>query len=241
MLSRSSKDDNEAQFLITKSSTVSDVFNGPDTMIAIFNFLVEAEPKSRHQLGVLSEVCRKWAEVAHGDMYWKGIMRTLLPWSVPEDDDKPISSSRRLVVEQGRCVTERGFRCLNAGIGQKDLTRWGRLSLSIEIFDKVSGTRLYWTTQKNLEPITQCFQDGCLPSVNILISEGRGGEHRNISIPKNGFQTLADAFEARYISCVPPSTLPTLCERIFVVSIYGHMYSRLGTNWHILNYPFSNP
>lgn len=237
MKSDSPKPDREAHFLMTKSSAVSDVFNGRDTIIAIFNFLVEGTPSCRSQLSVLSEVCQKWAEVAHDDMYWRDIMSALLPWSLPGKSDKPTSSRRHLIVEQGKCVTERGFRWMHAGFGRADLKRWGRLSLSIEIFDKVCGTRLYWRLQENLEPISEDYQDGSPPSVNLLTTEGREGEERHISIPKDGHKGLEEAFEAHYLAyAYHPSSLPILCERIFVVSNHNHIPL---ITW--LFYPLANP
>lgn len=130
----------------------------PDgTLLYIFDMVWSGRPSygdndGRKQLGDIALVCRQWRDLANSDELWKPLCIARWPWlkslkGGPSELLPPLAAykhqgeGRSPMVWHEFCV--RHGRCMNkAGIGRR--TSWGsEYSLSVEIFDRKGGFRLF--------------------------------------------------------------------------------------------------
>lgn len=130
----------------------------PDgTLLYIFDMVWSGRPSygdndGRRQLGDIALVCRQWRDLANSDELWKPLCIARWPWlkslkGGPAELLPPLAvykhqgEGRSPMVWHEFCV--RHGRCMNkAGIGRR--TSWGsEYSLSVEIFDRKGGFRLF--------------------------------------------------------------------------------------------------
>jgi hypothetical protein len=121
------------------SRAVKSVLLDGDLLGCVWGFVLEGHARQDVRvLGQLSEVCRKWREVAAWDAWWRGMEHDMLSMLWEEETREKAGSSRGGVVRYARFLDEQRHG-LSRRLGWED--DW-RLEAHVEIFDRMDGLQM---------------------------------------------------------------------------------------------------
>jgi hypothetical protein len=122
------------------SRAVKGVLLDGDLLGCVWGFVLGRHARQDMRvLGQLSDVCRKWREVAAWDAWWGGIEHDMLSVSWEEETGEKAGSSRDRVVQYARFLDEQ--RHPFKRVGWED--NWEqRLEAHVEIYDRMDGLQM---------------------------------------------------------------------------------------------------